>query len=267
MKKKKRDRREMPFLDHLEELRWRIIKCLAALIVFTCAAFPATTKLLSILTYPNAHLANPAKLIFLKPTAMIMIRMEISIAAGFIASLPVLFFQLWRFIAPGLLLKEKRAVLPILSLTVLCFAVGALFAYFVIIPVMLPFLFSMGTAFIEATINISDYMSFVLRLILVCGLIFELPVVAFFLARIGLVTPGYLIKVWRYSVVLIFIFSAIVTPTPDPFNLIIMATPLLLLYAISIAVAAMAQKKRRAAAAPKNRVKRKRSKPKRPRRA
>jgi sec-independent protein translocase protein TatC len=250
MKKKKTDKREMPFLDHLEELRWRIIKCLTALIVFTCAAFPATTGLLKILTYPNAHLPHPAKLVFLKPTAMIMIRMEIAIAAGFVASLPVLFFQIWRFVAPGLLKKEKKAVLPVLLLTVLCFAVGALFAYLVIIPVMLPFLFSMGTQFIEAFINISDYMSFVLRLILVCGLIFELPVVAFFLARIGLLTPRFLIRVWRYSVVFIFIFSAVVTPTPDPVNMTIMAAPLLLLYGLSIGVAAIAQKKRRKASAP-----------------
>jgi sec-independent protein translocase protein TatC len=259
MKKKKRNKTEMPFLDHLEELRWRIIKCLAALILFTCAAFPATTKLLAFLTYPNTRLAEPARLVFLKPTAMIMIRMEISIAAGFIFSLPVLFFQLWSFIAPGLLLKERKAVLPVLFLTVLCFALGALFAYFVIIPVMLPFLFSMGTEFIEATINIGDYMSFVLRLILACGLIFELPVVAFFLARIGLLTPAYLIKVWRYSVVLIFIFSAIVTPTPDPFNLILMAAPLLILYGISIAVAALAQRRRRRSFQPIPEVKRKRA--------
>jgi sec-independent protein translocase protein TatC len=158
MKKKKLEKKEMPFLDHLEELRWRILKALASIIILTCAAFPMTTWLLKILTYPNTHLPNPAKLVFLKPTAMMMIRMEVSIAVGFIGSLPIIVFQLWRFVAPGLLSKERNYIFPVILITLFCFILGALFAYYIIIPVMLPFLFSMGTDFIEATININDYM-------------------------------------------------------------------------------------------------------------
>lgn len=242
--KSKNAAREMPFLDHLEELRWRIIKCLSSVIITTCAAFPLTTWLLNILTYPNARLAHPAKLIYLKPAAMMMIRMEISIAAGLIASLPVVIYQIWKFVSPGLLAKEKNYVFPVILITLFCFAIGGAFAYFAIIPVMLPFLFSMGTQYIEANINISDYMSFVLRLVLICGLVFEMPVLAFFLARIGLLSHRFLIKFWRYALVVIFIFAAIATPTPDPFNLFLLALPIVLLYGISIWVAAIGYKKK-----------------------
>jgi sec-independent protein translocase protein TatC len=241
---KKADKKEMPFLDHLEELRWRILKCLAALIILTAASFPLTTWMLTVLTHPNAHLPHPAKLIFLKPAAMMMVRMELSIGMGLIGSLPVILYQIWAFVAPGLLPRERRPILPVLLITIVCFAFGSCFAYLVLIPVMLRFLFSIGTQFIEAAININDYISFVMRLIVICGLIFEMPVLAFFLARIGLITSSWLVRFWRYAIVLILILAAVVTPTPDPVNMLILAVPLVLLYWISIWVAAVAQKKR-----------------------
>ena len=249
MKRKDSDesKKEMPFLEHLEELRQRILKSLAALIIFSCAAFATTSWILDFLTYPNSHLAKPAKLIFLKPTAMLMLRMEIALAMGLIASLPVIIYQLWQFISPGLLPAERKYVIPIILLTCFCFLLGGSFAYFVMIPVVLPFLFSMGTETIEAAINISDYMSFVLRLILATGLVFELPVVAFFLARLGLITPAFLRRSRKYAIVLIFIVAAIITPTPDPVNQTILAVPLMLLYEISIWVTVLAYKKRQEA--------------------
>jgi sec-independent protein translocase protein TatC len=243
-KRRNEGSKEMPFLEHLEELRQRLLKSIAALVLFSCAAFAATDWMLDFLTYPNSHLARPAKLIFLKPTSMLMLRMEIALAAGLIASLPVIIYQLWQFIAPGLLPKERKYVTPVILLTVFCFFVGGSFAYFVMIPVVLPFLFSLGTKAIEANININDYMSFVLRLILATGLVFELPMVAFFLARLGLITPVFLRKFRRYGYVLIFVVAAIITPTPDPVNQTILAIPLMLLYEISIWVTVIAYKKR-----------------------
>jgi sec-independent protein translocase protein TatC len=240
-------KKEMPFLEHLEELRQRILKSLAALIIFSCASFASTNWILNFLTYPNSHLAKPAKLIFLKPTAMLMLRMDIALAMGLIASLPVIIYQLWQFIAPGLLPAERKYVIPVILLTCFCFLLGGSFAYFVMIPVVLPFLFSLGTEAIEAAINISDYMSFVLRLILATGLVFELPVVAFFLARLGLITPAFLRKSRKYALVLIFVVAAIITPTPDPVNQTILAVPLYLLYEISIWVTVLAYKKRQEA--------------------
>lgn len=243
-KKRTSTAKEMPFLDHLEELRRRILKCLGSVFLITVVSFPFTGWLLDFLTHPNDRLEEPAKLIFLKPTGMLMVRMEIALAVGLVASLPVLFYQFWQFVAPGLLPKEKQYVFPALLFTTFCFLAGATFAYIVLIPTVLPFLFSMGTESIEANINITEYMSFVLRLILVAGLIFELPVLSFFLSRIGILKPTFMRKYRRYGIVLVFIFSAIVTP-PDPMSQMLMAFPLIFLYEISIGIAALGYRKKK----------------------
>jgi len=188
-KKRRTNRKEMPFLDHLEELRWRILKSLGSVILFTIITFPFTGALLTFLTYPNTRLKEPAELIFLKPTGMLMVRLEIAVVVGIIASLPVIFYQFWQFISPGLLPKERRYFLPALFFTTFCFLSGTAFAYFILIPTVLPFLFSMGTEVIKPTINITEYMSFALRLILISGLIFELPILSFILSVTGLVQP------------------------------------------------------------------------------
>ncbi|MFH1941552.1 MAG: twin-arginine translocase subunit TatC [bacterium] len=235
----------MPFLDHLEEFRWRILKVLGSVFLITLVAFPFTGRLLDFLTLPNDRLATPAKLIFLKPTGMLMVRMEVALVIGIIISLPIIFYQAWQFISPGLLPKEQKYVIPSLLLTTFCFLLGATFAYTILIPTVLPFLFSMGTETIEANINITEYMSFVLRLILVAGLVFELPILAFFLSRIGILTPKFLKKNRRYGIILVFIFSAIVTP-PDPASQVLMAIPLLLLYQISIWVSIIGYRKKKA---------------------
>jgi sec-independent protein translocase protein TatC len=234
----------MPFLDHLEELRGRILKSLITVVVLAFVAFPFTDMALDILTHPNTRLANPARLVFLKPTGMLMLRMEVAIALAVIVGAPIILYQLWQFIAPGLLERERKYVFPVIFLTVLCFLTGASFCYFALIPVILPFLFSMGTETIQATININEYMSFVLRLILLSGLTFELPVIAFALARIGLITPAMLRRIRRYAIVGIFIFAAVVTP-PDPLSQIVLALPMLLLYEISIWVSALGHRKKK----------------------
>jgi len=246
MKKKNKSSsqfKEMPFLDHLEELRWCIIKSVSSVIIAMLVAFPFTGGLLTFLTGPNDKLAEPAKLIFLKPTGMLVVRIEIAITVGIIISIPVIFYQFWKFLMPGLHENERKMFIPSLLLTVICFAGGSLFSYLVIIPTVLPFLFSMGTESIEATINITEYMSFVLRLILVAGLVFELPVVTLFLTKIGLLKPDFLKKYRRYGIVLIFLFSAILTP-PDPMSQLLMAGPLLLLYEISILISMVVYKKK-----------------------
>jgi len=234
----------MPFLDHLEELRRRILKSLAFVFSFTVITFPFTGWLLDFLTLPNSRLTDPAELIFLKPTGMLMVRMEIALAVGIIVSLPVLLYHFWQFVAPGLLPKEKSFFLPTLFFTTFCFLSGSAFSYFILIPTVLPFLFNLGTETIAATINITEYMSFVLRLILVAGILFELPILAFFLARAGIVKPAFLKKYRRYGIVLVFIFSAIVTP-PDPASQILMAGPLLVLYQISIWISMLGYRKKK----------------------
>ncbi|MFC1569630.1 twin-arginine translocase subunit TatC [bacterium] len=245
-KKKIKIHKEMPFLDHLEELRWRILKSLGSIILFTLIAFPFSEKLLNFLTAPNDGLKNPAEIIFLKPTGALIVRMEASLVVGIIASSVVIFHQMWQFIAPGLLPNEKKYFFPGLISTLFCFGAGIAFSYYGLIPIVLPILYGMGTETIKAKINLNDYIGFVLRLILVSGLIFELPVISFILTRVGLLTPEFLRKYRRYGIVLIFILAAIITP-PDPASQLTMALPLILLYEISIIVSRVASKRRKSA--------------------
>lgn len=236
---------EMPFLDHLEELRWRILKCIASVAVLMITAFPFSGQILNWLTLPNDRLSNPAKLIFLKPTGMILVRMELALVVGIVVSLPMIFYQFWSFVAPGLLPNEKKYIPTAILLTSFCFLLGAGFAYFVMLPMVLPFLYSMGTDTITATININEYISFALRLVLVAGLLFELPILSFFLARVGLLEPSFLRKYRRYGIVVVFILAAIVTP-PDPMSQMMMAVPLVFLYEVSIWVAKIGHRKKKA---------------------
>lgn len=244
MKKKKRKakKKEMSFLEHLEELRWRLWKCIAAVTVLIFIAFPFTGKILELLTYPNSRLKNPATFVFLKPTGMLMLRMEIAIITGTIAALPIILYQLWQFIAPGLYPKERKFIGPVITITIFSFFLGAGFAYEILIPVILPFLFSLSTPSIRPMININEYAQFVLRLIVLTGLVFELPMVSFFLTRLGLLRPLFLRKARKYSILLVFIFAAIITP-PDPVSQIVLALPLLLLYEVSIWVSQIVYKK------------------------
>lgn len=225
--------KEMPFLAHLEELRWRLLKSIIAVFVMVVIAFPFSNQLLEILTYPNDRILNPPKLIFLHPTGMLMVRFGIAIATGIIMALPVIFYQFWKFIAPGLLPREKKFIWPIIIFSTVCFLLGIAFAYFVMLPFILPFLYGLGTENIQPTININDYIGFVSRIILVSGIIFELPALSYFLTKVGILRPHYLKKYRRYAVVIVFITAAILTP-PDPGSQILMAVPLLLLYEISV---------------------------------
>jgi sec-independent protein translocase protein TatC len=243
IKNKKIDPKEMPFLDHLEELRKRILISLGVTLVFMIAFMPLSGFFLEILTLPNDHLKEPAQLIYLKPAGIMMVRMEIGLVAGLLAALPVIFYQLWKFIAPGLMPRERRMVMPAVAITTVCFLIGSAFCYFIVIPTILPFLYSMGTETIKPQINISEYIGFLLRMILVSGLIFELPVLSYFLSRLGILKPEFMKKYRRYAIVVIFIFAAIVTP-PDPVSQVLMAIPLTVLYEISIWVSVIAVRKR-----------------------
>jgi len=237
---------EMSFLDHLEELRWCLIKIIISVTILMFAAFPFSGKFIQLLCLPNNSLPNPPKLIFLKPSGMLMVRMNVSIALGLIASLPVIFYQLWKFVSPGLLPKEKKVVLPVILFSTLCFLTGAVFAYLVMIPFILPFMYSMATEDIEATLNISEYIGFVVRIILVSGLVFEMPMIVFFLTKLGILQPKMLRKFRRYAIVINFIIAAILTP-PDPISQILLAVPLLILYEVSILVSATVYRKKKKA--------------------
>ncbi len=234
--------KRMPFLEHLEELRWTLIRSVLVVIVAAVGCYFFVNQIVALLVRPA-----PAgiKLVFLSPTEAFMTYIKVALWAGVVAAFPFVSWQFWRFVMPGLLPKERQAIGPIVLFTVLCFIVGALFAYFLIIPFGLEFLLSFQSDFLVANITIGKYLSFVVTLLLVFGLVFELPVLAYFLSLIGVLTPEFLRSKRRYGILIIFIVAAILTP-PDAFTQTMLAIPLIILYEISIWVSAAVNRKRKA---------------------
>jgi len=243
---------EMGFFDHLEELRWRIIKALIGVVLgmILCWIFidPLVNEfLLRPIVDINRSLApgqQPIKLQNLKPFGQVFLYMEVAIAGGVILSIPNLLYQLWAFIAPGLLPHERRYIRAIVAFSSICFLAGIAFAYFVIIPSAMTFFASFGTAEIENNLAISEYMSFIISIMLAAGVVFELPMVSWFLSRLGILTPAFMRKYRRHAIVIIFILSAVLTPGTDPVSQILLGIPLMVLYEISIWVSAGAARAR-----------------------
>jgi len=245
LKKKTRDEKRMSFLDHLEELRWRILKSLAVVILFSIVAYIFSEHLLSFLTRP---VPADVQLIFTTPTGAFLVSIKVAIIFGILASLPVIFYQIWAFITPGLIEKEIRLAVVVVTSATLCFLLGFAFAYVIILPFGLRFLFSFQTSYLAPMPDISSYVGFAGRLFLAFGIVFELPLLSFLLSKMGLLTPGFLKKQRRYAIAIIFILAAILTP-PDVITQILLAAPLILLYEVSIWIsAAVAGKRNRAQA-------------------
>lgn len=235
-----RNEKVMPFLDHLEEFRQRLLKCIFSIILFSFGSYFFAKQIMKILLRPYP---KEEKLIFLAPTEGFITYIKISIFVGIILSLPVIFYQLWKFVVPGLYKKERKYVPLIVLLSTLFFLTGALFCYFVIIPYGLNFLLGFSTDQLEPNIQIKEYLKFVTLLILVFGIIFELPLLSFFLTKLELLTPDFMRSKRRYGIVLIFILAAILTP-PDVVTQLFLAGPLIILYEISIWVSKFAMPKK-----------------------
>jgi sec-independent protein translocase protein TatC len=233
----------MHFLDHLEELRWRLLKSLISVLIGAVVTFYFIDVIIEFLIKPTQNLANPMDLQVLKVQGMFMIKWGIALIGGFVLAIPVLTYQLWKFISPGLYLNERKYVGPLIFFTYLSFLVGLFFSYTVIIPFSLEFFTSIGVDQIENNFSINYYFNFVTWLMIGSGLIFELPVLVFILSIIGLLTPAFMIHYRRYSIVIILILSAFITP-PDPVSLVLMFVPLWLLYEISIGVSWLVNRKR-----------------------
>jgi sec-independent protein translocase protein TatC len=251
------DTAEMGFFDHLEELRWRIIKALIGVVLgmVLCWIFidPLVNEvLLRPVVEINRNLApgqQPIKLQNLKPFGQVFLYMEVAIAGGIILSVPNLLYQLWAFIAPGLLPHERRYIRAIVAFSSLCFLSGIAFAYFVIIPSAMSFFAGFGTPEIENDIAIGEYMSFIISVMLAAGVVFELPMVSWFLSRLGILTPAFMRKYRRHAIVIIFVLAAVLTPGTDPVSQILLGVPLIILYEISIWVSGWAARSRGRAAA------------------
>jgi sec-independent protein translocase protein TatC len=243
------DHAEMGFLDHLEELRWRIIKALIGVVVgaILCGVF-SDWIMNNILLAPAMHTNPPMVLINLKPYGQIVLYMQVAIVGGIILSIPNIFFQLWKFIEPGLLPNERKYAASVTFFTSLCFLTGIAFAYFVMLPTALGFFAEFGTTAISNNIAVDEYFEFILSVIIAAGLVFELPMVSFFLARLGILTPSFMKKYRRHAIVIILLAAGLITPSPDVTSQLILGIPLLLLYEISIWIARLGQKKREQAA-------------------
>ncbi len=231
----KNDKVEMGFLDHLEEFRWRIIKSLAAMVIGAIISFVFIDKIMEILVAPTLNIGAQFTLQVLKVQGMFMVKWGLAFVGGFILGLPIITYQLWKFIAPGLYRTEVKYILPIILFTYVAFLCGILFAYFILIPFSLKFFTSMGYGDVQNNISINYYFSFITWLMMGAGIIFEMPIVSFILSAVGILTPKFLRKYRRHAIVAIMILSAFITP-PDPISMLIMTFPLIILYEISVLV-------------------------------
>ncbi|MBM4259321.1 MAG: twin-arginine translocase subunit TatC [Deltaproteobacteria bacterium] len=230
----------MPLLGHLEELRWRLVKSLLAIAVAFIPSFMFVTTLFAFLLQPLHQLPDPPPVVGLAPAEAFFAKLKVAFIAAIFAALPVIFYQLWQFVAPGLYQHEKRYVFPFVLFGSFFFLLGAGFCYQVVLPVAYGFfLEEYKTIGVQATLRISEYFSFTSRMLLAFGVTFELPVLAFFFARVGIITHRTLLDFSRYAVVGIFIMAAVLTPGPDVASQLLLAGPLLLLYLVSIGVAYM----------------------------
>lgn len=228
---------KMSFLDHLEELRKRLMVSFIAVAVgfFACWAFaePIFAKLQEPLA---AFLPKGDTLAYTRLTAPFFLYMKVAFFAGLFVASPVILLQLWLFIAPGLYKKERRLAAPFIIFGSVFFIIGGYFGYRFLLPATCSFFVETGKQF-KQMVTVDDYFSFASTIILACGLVFETPILIFFLARLGLVTPAFLMQKFKYAVVLSFVVAAIVTPTPDIVTQSALAVPMILLYLIGVGVA------------------------------
>lgn len=233
---------EMSFLDHIEELRWRIIYALSGVFIFTVAAWIFIEPLVEIILLKPARDAN-VQLQNLRPFGQLFLFVQVAIIFGIIASLPNIFYQLWKFIAPALRKHERRYILWIVFFSTFCFLLGIAFAYFVMLPLAMKFAVQFGTDEISNVFAIDEYMSIIISVMLAAGFIFELPMVSFFLSKLGILTPQFMRKYRKHSIVIILVLAAFLTPGGDPVSQIILGVPLVLLYEISIFISKISSKK------------------------
>jgi sec-independent protein translocase protein TatC len=235
---KKQDPYSMSFVDHLEELRWRLFKAILAVVIMALIAFYFSDRLFKFLIVPLGDI----KLYVTEVTGSFYAYLKVSFFAGIFGALPLVFYQLWMFISPGLYKQEKKVVIPLVVVSSLLFLTGAVFCYLVVLPLALKFLIGFSGDILSPIITVGSYISFSGLLLIAFGFAFELPILAYFLGRVGLISSRFLARGRRYAVVIILIVGAIMTP-PDVFTQVLLAIPLYLLYEVSILVVRITGKK------------------------
>jgi len=224
-----KDPDKLSFFDHADELRNRLIKSLAAVLICSCLTYIFIDYILALIIEPVDFL------VFTAPSDAFIARITLTLWLGFFISLPYVFFQIWKFIGVGLRPQERRYISFFAPYSVVFFMVGALFAYTIAIPITIEFLLGYGNEYLRPMITVKSYISFMATLILAFGFVFELPLVLMFLTKIGIATPEFLMQKRKHAYILILILSALITP-PDIVTLLILGGPLVLLYEIGIFV-------------------------------
>ena len=228
---------KLPFTVHLEELRRRLVICFIAVGIGFLLCYAFKERIFEFLAIPiYASLPDDSSMIFIKVTEAFFTYLKVSILAAFFLALPLIFYQLWMFISPGLYAKEKKLVAPFVVFSTLFFITGSSFGYFVVFPFGFKFLMGFGGEQLQAMPSMGEYLSFATKLLLAFGLVFELPLVSYFLSKAGLLTHRTLAKNRRYFIVVAFVAASALTP-PDVVTQLLMAGPLIILFEISVLVA------------------------------
>ena len=252
---------KLPLTAHLSELRKRILISSVVLFVAFLVLFNYSAYLFGVLTFPlksemkfdftNPYLhikeKTPVSLVFLAPAEAFWMHMKVSFVASFIFALPLIFYQIWKFIAPGLKSNEKKYVIPFLVTSTLLFLAGSLFCFLIVLPFAMTFLLGYKTGSLTPMISVGNYIDFCLKFILAFGAIFELPLVIIFLTKFEIVSPSSLAKHRKYAVLFAFIAAAMLTPTPDAFNQCLMSVPIIILYEIGIILSRVIYRKKKIA--------------------
>lgn len=231
-----------PLHMHLNEIRRRLLFCFFFLAIFSILCFIFMDQLLDLLKRPAGE--ELKQLAVFSPTAAIVSFMTIAGAGGLIFSIPILLYQVWMFILPALAPESRKKGLVFISSGTVLFLAGACMSYFVLLPASLHFLLNIGKNDLVFLISLDAYISFVLLLILGGGIVFEMPMLAFVLAKLGILTAEQMLKGWKVAIILILVAAAIITPTPDAVNMMLMAVPMFVLYLLSISVAKFAERNR-----------------------
>ena len=228
----------MSFLDHLDELRKRLVMSVAAIFIGFLIAFAFIVPIFAFVMQPlDELLPEGGEFIYTAPTEAFFLYIKIAALVGLIVAMPMVLLQLWRFVAPGLYAHEKKSTIPFVTLSSLFFLGGCLFSHYLLFPTAWRFLAGFSNDYMTFMPRIQPTFSLYVRLTLACGVVFQMPTLVFFLARVGVVSAGFLLRNTKYAILIIFIVAAVLTPTGDPVTLTLMAAPMMVLYALSIGIA------------------------------
>ena len=229
----------MTLTEHLEELRWCLLKSVFAVIASSAICYFFSSAIFDFMVAPLRQTLQPGQsLIGTSVTEAFFSEIKVALAAGVLFSCPFIFYQIWRFVAPGLSGSEKKLVIPFVICATFFFIGGAYFCYRIVLPVAFQyFIEQYSTMGVTPAIRIGEYFTFFFRMVLAFGVTFELPVFTFFLVRLGVWNYRFMLRSFRYAILVIFVLAAILTPTPDIINQCLLALPMLVLYVLSIGVA------------------------------